>query len=152
MDMVRVGQAIASGVSIVCATCKRYWEGRERGLPDPKCTAARPCGSPLAALTFPEYDGPMTDFARWCFVCGGHATKGVKVREEPRVIGMCDEHVQWLGKVEPVGLKLNGENLTDIIDREMGRVSQARFFGPEKKTLGQAIAETEAELAEEESR
>lgn len=152
MDGVRVGLAIQRGVSIVCATCKRYWEGRARRLPEPKCTAVRPCGSPLAALTFPEYDGPMTDFAQWCFVCGGRATKGVKVREESRIIGMCDEHVQWLGKVEPVGLKLNGENLTDIIDRERGRVSQARFFGPERKTLGQAISETEVELAKEENR
>ena len=147
--MVRVGQAVASGVSIVCATCKRYWEGREKQLPEPKCTAVSPCGSPLASLTFPEYDGPMTDFTQWCFVCGSKASKGVKVREEPRVIGMCDEHVAWLGKVEPVGLKLNGENLTDIIDRQMGRVSSDRFIRPEKKTLFQTIAETEAELAEE---
>lgn len=152
MDGVKVGLAIQRGVSIVCATCRRYWEGRARGLPDPKCTATRPCGSPLVSLTFPEYKGPITDFTQWCFVCGARATKGVKVREEPRVIGMCDEHVQWLGRVEPVGLKLNGENLNDIIDREMGRVSKERFFGPEKKTLGQTIAETEAELAKEESR
>lgn len=153
MDMVKVSEAIKSGVSIVCATCRRYWEGREKQLPDPQCTARRPCGSPLAALTFPEYVGPMTDFSRWCFVCGAKATKGVKVREEPRIIGMCDEHVKWIGKVEPVGLKLNGENVIDIIDRKLGRrLSQQQFFGPAKPSLIDTMIETEEEWAEEDAK
>ena len=147
MELAQVSAAIQRGVSIVCATCARYWEGRERGLPDPKCTAKRPCGSPFAGLTFPEYHGPITDFVQWCFVCGGRAAHGVKVREEPRVIGMCSAHIQLLGQLEPVGLNLNGRNVADIIDRKMGRVSQQQFFGPPKKTLGQTIAETEAEFA-----
>jgi hypothetical protein len=152
MDLVKVGQAIASGVSIVCATCNRYWEGREKQLPEPKCTVTKPCGSPFASMTFPEYDGPMTDFARWCFVCGATATKGVKVRDEPRVIGMCDEHVKMLGRIEPVGLKLNGESVTDIVDRHLGRMSQERFFGPPKKTLIDTMVETEMEWAEEDEK
>ena len=146
--MVRVGQAIASGLSIVCATCARYWEGREQGLPEPKCTVMKPCGSPLARLTFPEYEGPITDFTRWCFVCGEKASLGVRVREEPRVIGMCKAHVRMLEEVEPVGLKVNGENVTDIIDRMMGRMSQEKFFGKPQKTLIQTIMETEAEFAD----
>jgi hypothetical protein len=149
MDMVRVGQAVASGVSIVCATCNKYWEGRERGLPDPKCTVVKPCGSPFAKLTFPEYEGPITDFTRWCFVCGAKATLGIKVREEPRVIGMCKQHVGMLEEIEPVGLKANGEAVADIIDRMMGRVSQKQYFGKPQRTLSQVIAETEAELAED---
>jgi len=149
MDMVRVGQAIASGVSIVCATCRRYWAGRERGLPGSKCTAAKPCGSPFAALTFPEYDGPIRDFTQWCFVCGARATKGVRVREEPRVIGMCDEHVKMLGEVEPVGLSLNGESVADLIDRKLGRLSQRQFFGPKKPSLVDVMVETEMEWAED---
>lgn len=149
MQLARVSAAIQRGVSVVCATCSRYWAGRERGLPDPQCTVEKPCGSPFAGLTFPEYEGPITDFAQFCFVCGSRAAHGVKVREEPRVIGMCSAHVQLLGQLEPVGLKLNGRNVADIIDRKMGRVSQQRFFGKPKKTLGQAIAETEAEFARE---
>jgi len=149
---VKIGLAVKSGVSIVCATCSRYWEGREQGLPEPKCTVVRPCGSPFASLTFPEYAGPITDFTRFCFVCGALATKGLKVREEPRVIGMCDAHVQMLGKIEPIGLKLNGEAVADIIDHHMGRVSQQQFFGKPKKTLVQTMVETEAEWADEEKR
>lgn len=152
MDVVKVGQAIASGVSIVCSTCKRYWEGRERQLPPPKCTAIQPCGSPFASMTFPEYDGPMTDFSRWCFVCGATATKGVKVGENPRVLGMCDEHVKMLGRVEPVGLKLNGERVTDIVDRYLGRMSQERFYGQPRKTLLDTMIETEMEWAEEDEK
>lgn len=149
MDAVRVGLAIQSGVSIVCATCKRYWEGRERGLPEPKCTVKKPCGSPLARMTFPEYDGPMTDFVRWCFVCGARAEVGVRVRQEPRVLGMCRAHVPMLEEVEPVGLKLNGEGLPDIVDRLRGGQTLAQYLGPKEKTLSQLITETEADLAGE---
>lgn len=150
MDVDRIRLAVASGVSAVCATCRRYWAGREQRLPEPRCTATNPCGSPFAGMTFPEYDGPMTDFARFCFVCGANATHGVKVREDPRVIGMCPRHLDMLGKVEPVGLKLNGTAAVDIIDRFRGRLTRERFQGPVKKTLGQVIADTEAEFAAEE--
>lgn len=149
MNVARIGLAVQSGVSIVCATCKKYWEGREKGLPEPRCTVVLPCGSPFAALTFPEYDGPISDFTRWCFVCGARATKGVKVREEPRVVGMCDAHVRLLGELEPVSLKLNGNALVDIIDRHVGRISPDKFFGQPKRTLSQVIAETEKEFADE---
>lgn len=152
MDVVGVGRAISNGVSVVCATCRRYWEGRERQLPDPRCTAATPCGSPFAAMTFPEYDGPLTDFTRWCFVCGAKATKGIRVREEPRVCGVCDEHVKMLDQVEPVGLKLNGQNVTDIIDQYLGRTTPQRYFGPPKKTLIDTMIETEMEWAEDDEK
>jgi len=149
MNLEGIGRAVQSGVSPVCATCELYWEGRERGLPEPQCAIVRPCGSPFAGLTFPEYRGSITDFTQWCFVCGATATKGVKVREEPRIIGMCATHIDMLGNIEPVGLKLNGESVADIIDQKTGRMSQQRFFGPPVKTLGRLIAETEAEFAEE---
>lgn len=149
MDVDRIRLAVASGVSAVCATCRLYWDGRERGLPDSKCTTRHPCGSPFAGMTFPEYVGPMTDFARFCFVCGANATHGVKVREDPRVLGMCSRHLDMLGKVEPVGLKLNGTAAVDILDRFRGRLTREQFQGPVKKTLGQVIAETEAEFAKD---
>lgn len=152
MKVVEVGRAISSGVSIVCATCERYWEGREKKLPGSKCTTLKPCGSPFAALTFPEYDGPMTDFGRWCFVCGTRADKGVRVREEPRIIGMCNEHIKMLGQLEPIELKLNGESMVDIIDRHFGRMSQHQYFGPPRKTLIDTMIETEMEWAEDDEK
>lgn len=152
MDVDRIRVAVANGVSAVCATCRWYWEGRARGLPEPKCAVGRSCGSPFAGLTFPEYAGPMNDFARFCFVCGADASYGVRVREEPRILGMCSQHIGMLGKIEPVGLKLNGSAVADILDRQRGRMSLQEFFGVPKKTLGQVIAETEAEFAEKDRR
>lgn len=150
--MVKIAAAIHSGVSIVCATCNRYWEGREQGLPEPRCTVQKPCGSPFVRLTFPEYEGPMTDFASWCFVCGARAEKGISVGSNPRVVGMCNRHIPMLTQLEPVGLKLNGEAVAEIVDSKGRRVPLSRYFGTPKKSLIQTITETEAEFAEKTSK
>ena len=146
MDLIKIGNAVKNGLSVVCATCRRYWEGRDRKLPEPKCTAARPCGSPFAGMTFPEYKGPINDFTRWCFVCGGKPKYGVKVRNGRRALALCENHIHMLGETTPVDLKING-NIVDVHDKKW--LSQKQFFGPPVKTLGQAIAETEAEFAAE---
>lgn len=93
MNLQLVIGEIAQGVSPICATCKRYWEGREKNLPRPTCTTQKPCGSPIAGDTFSQYDGPMTDFTAWCFMCGHDSDFAVKVREEARVVGVCKGHV-----------------------------------------------------------
>ena len=149
--MAKIGIAVQSGVSPVCATCSRYWEGRERGLPDPQCTEAG-CGGPFAGLTFPKYAGPITDFTKWCFVCSAMATKAVKVGGKPRLIGMCDTHLPMLGKVAPVGLKVNGNGAVDILDARLGQMTPEQFFGPPKKSLVDAMVETETEWAEEDKK
>lgn len=144
LDAVKVGLAVQSGVSIVCASCERYWEGRDRGLPEPKCTTPRPCGSPLAGHTFSEYRGPLTTFDRWCFVCGSTAKYGVKVGQS-RPFGMCGEHIGLLEQLEPVGL--NGVPAVQVIAAKKAD-ADALLVIP-KKTLGQAIAEAEAQFAQE---
>jgi hypothetical protein len=90
----RVQLAIASGVSVYCATCKHYW----RGLAEEResCTAPGPCGSPLAGDTFSHYDGPITEAVRFCFVCGKQPSKLLKVGSKPRLIGVCEEHRLYL--------------------------------------------------------
>jgi len=147
MDLMKIGEAVKGGLSIVCATCRKYWEGRNRELPDPKCTAARPCGSPFANMIFPEYEGPIKDFTRWCFVCGNKPKYGIKVRDERRILALCERHIYMLGETTPVNLKING-SVVDVHDKAW--LTQKQFFGPPVKTLGQAIAETEAEFAAEE--
>lgn len=141
MDAVKIGLAVQSGVSIVCATCKRYWEGRERGLPDPKCTVTEPCGSPFAGLAFPQYDGPMTDFKRWCFVCGVEATKALRGGSSGLAIGICEKHLKMVGNIEPVGL--NGHPVLHIIATPDGDRTPQQLLGAPKQTLGRAIAEAE---------
>jgi hypothetical protein len=144
MDPAKIGLAVQNGLSIVCATCKRYWEGRDQGLPEPQCTTKTPCGSPLAGMAFPNYDGPITDFTRWCFVCGQGATHVLQAPGEARQIGVCDEHVNMREEVKPVGVTAAAVPL--LIDAS-GR--ELPVAPPPPKTLGQAIAEAEAEMAGE---
>lgn len=144
MDPARVGLAVSKGVSIVCATCKRYWEGREQGLPEPKCTTRKPCGSPFAGMMFPQYEGPITDFSRWCFVCGQTSDYGVRVQDTDRTIGMCKEHIRMLEELEPVGV--NSKPVKEIVTSEES-VPHGRVFRVHKKTLSQAVAEVEAHYA-----
>lgn len=100
MDPVRVGLAFARGVNIVCATCQHYWEGREKGLPDPKCTSSSLCGSPFIGDDFHEYSGPISDFTRWCFVCGETAQYGLRARLKTRVVGICKEHLKLAQEIK----------------------------------------------------
>lgn len=93
LDPAKVGLAVQSGLSIVCATCTRYWEGRDQGLPEPQCTTVRRCGSPLASDTFSEYVGPISNFEEWCFRCGTKSSHLVSVRGHTRKVGVCREHM-----------------------------------------------------------
>jgi hypothetical protein len=134
-----VEAAIKSGLSAVCATCHKYWEGREKGLPEPKCTAITKCGSPLVGDDFHEYDGPMTTFDRWCFVCADKAKYGVTVRGRKRVIGVCQAHIKVFGELSPVGAEAGDPTL--VAD---GKVFKPEDLKPrEKPSLFAAIQEAE---------
>lgn len=152
MNISKIGLAVQNGVSIVCATCKRYWEARDKGLPEPQCASSKRCAGPFAGMEFPEYDGPITDFSQWCFVCGADADYGLQSRGSGRVFGICSEHVVMVQeKPEPMGLGHNGVPIIDVLTTE-GRLTQEQFFGVPRKTLGQVIAEVESYYAEKEGR
>lgn len=51
--------------------------------------------------TFHEYEGPITDFLRFCFVCGERSTKGIRVRDHVRLLGACDTHVEFVKHLAP---------------------------------------------------
>ena len=150
MDAVKVGQAVASGMSIVCSTCKRYWEGTERGLPVGECTGPAGCGSPLAGDDFHGYEGPITDLTRWCFVCGESATRGIRVTGKQRIVGMCTEHVDWVKSLQAVGrsgqlpprVVVGGTEPELVEDKKVVR----------KPSLGEVVVETEREWAEDDNR
>lgn len=95
--------AIATGLSMVCATCKKYTDAQERGLD--KCLSVDGCGGPMRGDTFHEYEGPITDFLRYCFVCGGPSTKGIRVAGHTRLIGACENHVEYVKHLAPEGPK-----------------------------------------------
>lgn len=141
LDPHLVEAAIKSGLSAVCSTCRKYWEGREKGLPEPRCTAVSKCGSPLAGDDFHEYDGPMTEFDRWCFVCAKESKYGLKVRSGKRLIGVCDVHVRLLADLKPVDAAvLSGP----ILRSASGHSLRPEDVIPKRKpSLAQAIADAE---------
>jgi hypothetical protein len=142
LDPFLVEAAVRSGLSAVCATCRRYWEGRERGLPEPRCTAQSGCGSPLAGGDFHEYDGPITEFDRWCFVCSGDSKYGVRAKGKKRLFGVCEEHVRLLHDLKPVDAQVSAP----ILKTASGEELRPAPVVPQK-SLAAAIAAAEKEFA-----
>jgi hypothetical protein len=106
LDVIEVQRLVrGKGVSIFCASCSKYQEGRARGLPGHRCTSVSipACGSPLAGSAFPDYDGPITETDRWCFMCGEPATVGISTPRHQKVFGLCETHVAKASGIIPTG-------------------------------------------------
>ena len=134
--------ASASGLSAVCASCERYWEARERGVPGDRCAATRPCGSPLAGDYFNDYRGILTSdaFKRFCFVCANPAHHILRNPAWYRDIGVCSEHLSWMD---------------DAVMRSPSREKLKSLNGfkmPPRGTLLGEILHTEKEWAEQDGR
>lgn len=99
--------------------------------------ARKPCRSPLDGGDYPEYVGPVQDFARWCFICGDPVSCVIQHRGSPRLFGVCAGHRKLLPKMateaESSILNLNGQS----------RLLSS--FQP-KKSIFEVISETEAEF------
>ncbi len=143
-----VRDAVARGVSLVCATCARYAEGRARGLPDDRCTAPTPCTGPFAGSTFPLYDGPLTDFARWCLRCGSPAHAAIRVVGTDRAFGLCLLHISDAYSLAPVSG--DPHHFLELL-RPQGLVqvqNMVRLPRPfTRKSMTDLLAEIEAERA-----
>ena len=103
MDPVKIATAVSGGLSVVCATCEKYWDARDRAVDGDSCLAVDGCGSPIAGDVFHEYRGPMTQFDSFCFVCGDRAAHAVRVDTHVRVIGVCSQHVELVKTLKPQG-------------------------------------------------
>jgi hypothetical protein len=95
----------SSGMSYVCSLCSKWLRAKDKGLD--KCEASvggRSCGGPMAGMVFPEYEGVLerADFASFCFVCGKPSTAGIRVPNEFRMLGVCEEHLKMFDRLEPV--------------------------------------------------
>jgi hypothetical protein len=102
IDPEKIFTAVQNGLSFVCATCERYWEARDKNVPDDMCMAKEGCGSPIAGSDFHEYKGFLTSFDRFCFVCGNQATHNVRVKNSVRVFGSCSECLEMIKTLQPV--------------------------------------------------
>lgn len=137
IDPAKIAMAVAGGVSIVCATCRRYWEGADRGT---KCTARVKCGSPLCGDTFSEYDGPMKDSLHlWCFVCGKESRFGIRAHGGSRTVGLCAEHIKYLERYRPIA-----NRAVPVFEVVQSSGLDHGLGVPRKKTLAEVIAEAEA--------
>ncbi len=132
LNSAKVGLAVQQHVSVVCATCEHYWRAQDAKAP----TCGKACGGPVQNRSFPCYKGPISDFKRWCFVCGGETAH--LVYTPGRHLGVCEKHAAmvrgWCAPFETHVIRLALEPVTP------------------KKTLGQAIYEVEKFYADKEGR
>jgi len=138
IDGAKVALAVSQGLSIVCATCEKYWRARDVGKPGHECLARTPCGSPIAGDVFHEYVGPMTQFDQFCFVCGLKATHVLRVKGLVRTIGCCAEHVKFVQD-----LRAEGRTPTTVVIIGKNGESSSDDRKPEKKsgTLRMKVAD-----------
>lgn len=141
-----VHAAVGRGVALTCATCTRYWKGRERGLPDDRCVTEEPCVGPFAGGSFPHYDGMLADFARWCLRCGGSATAAVRVAGQERAFGLCEIHLREAHHLAPA----EGEthHLLEIL-RPTGLVSVESMVRAPRPFNRRSVAELLADFERE---
>ena len=142
MDANNVARAVQQGYSIVCATCRKLWRGKDAGFDG--CLAK--CTGPIGGDTFPEYDGDMPDMVRWCFVCGCDSDYALQVGQKPRRVGVCKVHLTHLHELVPAdGIVPDGQ-LYAV--RNGGMVRVERILR-KPATLAQEIVKQELAWAEE---
>lgn len=104
VNAFEVTDAVKSGLSLVCATCRHYWDGRRSGALN--CGKLDCCG-PFGGGAFQDYSGPISDFERQCFVCGNPEVCGVfKLNGETRKFGICGRHLEMSRKMNVSDLLL----------------------------------------------
>lgn len=140
-DAVKIALAVQGGLSPVCATCTKFWDARERNVPDGKCLAVDGCGGPLSGDDFHEYDGPITDFTRWCFMCGADSKFAIQADGRVRQIGICENHVRTLAELRPMSKP--GLHPKYVVKSNNGTLTIREIVAPEKKSLFKAIQEVE---------
>ena len=145
MNWERIQAEMKNGLALACASCKHYWEGREKGLSGIDCTTPGPCGGPSAGLGFPHYKGPVSDFSQWCFACGSRPDLGIKVSTSERIFGICREHLWLLDRIQA-----NNPNaaVLNVVSPSKGMIVPLKGRYTEK-SLMDVMMETEEEWAEE---
>jgi len=96
LNPASAAEAVKSGLAFVCALCHNHWRALDAGAPT--CGRIDCCGPPFGGV-FPDYDGPINDFERQCFVCGNPNIIGnYKVTGENRRFGVCGRHDKSIAK------------------------------------------------------
>ena len=85
------------GYGFVCATCQKLQRPLGIGRHLVGCEAQQAgiqCGGPIVGLSFPQYEGPLTQqgMAMTCFACGKDANK-ILQPDDGGYVGCCNEHM-----------------------------------------------------------
>lgn len=92
-------ELMSEGYSFTCSMCTKLWktktdtfDGCEARLLNQVCTG------PMSGMSFPLYQGPLTDSARTdlCFRCGIESNYGLKMGIDNQIIGVCESHFKEL--------------------------------------------------------
>lgn len=138
---------MAQGLSAVCATCKKYWEARDKGVPGDACMTRIKCGSPISGDTFSDYDGPLKGALHlWCFVCAKRADFGIQLNSRAAVIGACKDHIRYVETLRAVGRP------DTRVEVKAAKGSAPASVIPTKRSLADAINEVEGYYAKKEGR
>jgi hypothetical protein len=98
------------------------------------------------------YEGPITDFTRWCFVCGESAKYAALARGSDRVLGICKEHVRFLEELRPVGTD-GTEYVIEAVKTPDGTiVTPDQLLGKRPRSLIAEIMKTEEEFAKRDAK
>lgn len=110
VDPVKSAVAIENGLAAVCAFCEMFWVAQDQG----RSGCGQKCGGPMSGGAFDKYQGPITDFSNFCFICGDMATHAIRARGNLRVLGCCSAHVDKVKQWKPVDRE--SVNITIISD------------------------------------
>jgi len=144
MSLLRRSQAaVASGVSLVCATCTHYWAGVAEDVESGRCSAPGPCAGPFGGGSFELYDGPITDFARWCLRCGSESVGAVRVAGTERSFGLCAAHLKESPLLSPVSPTVQPRRVLEVLRRGITLAVPPPPVQPPKGKLAQLFAEAE---------
>jgi len=103
-EMEKVKHLMALGFAFPCACCEKLWRKFDAGRHPSKelyCEGfdlGLTCGGPVAGLSFPHYEGPLTrqTIAMSCYHCGKPANKIFQADLDGGYVGACNEHAKAL--------------------------------------------------------
>lgn len=136
MDSKRIETEIKRGLSVVCATCRKYWRGKDLGLKG----CGEDCFGPIKGGSFPQYDGALPDLMRWCFVCGQDSFYALQMEHSERRVGVCKTHLPHLHDLVPQDGIVQEGQLFAARNGSMVRVSR---IVQRSKTLFETMADQE---------
>lgn len=148
MTPAQIAIAAAEGYSVVCASCRHLHRARAARGGKPGPCGQSDCGGPLAGRTFPKYDGPITDFTRWCFMCGEPAKFAAMAKGSERVFGLCKEHVRSMEEFRARGTDGSERVIEEVKTPDGQIIHPDQLLGKRPRSLFAEIAKAEKEFAE----